>query len=210
MGQKDIAEKNLTELNDVFADIVNVLLFDGRTLMSEDALTEADPHSNYLSDGRMFDQERDVTKYWDRSMIRIAKVGFENETADEPDMPLRVMSYDAADYRRQFSPKNRDRRFPVVTMVLYFGYQHHWSAARTLYESVDIPKKLRPYVNDYRLNLFEVAYLDDDKVAMFKSDFRLVADYFVQMRKTGHYRPPIEEIRHVSELLHLMAELNLG
>lgn len=29
MGQKDITEKHLQEYNDVFADIVNVLLFDG-------------------------------------------------------------------------------------------------------------------------------------------------------------------------------------
>ena len=29
MGEKDIAEKTLEAYNDVFADIVNVLLFDG-------------------------------------------------------------------------------------------------------------------------------------------------------------------------------------
>ncbi len=30
MGQKDIAEKTLEAYNDVFADIVNVLLFNGK------------------------------------------------------------------------------------------------------------------------------------------------------------------------------------
>ena len=30
MGQKDIAEKTLEEYNDVFADIVNVLIFNGK------------------------------------------------------------------------------------------------------------------------------------------------------------------------------------
>ena len=36
MGQKDMAEKLLADYNDVFADIVNVLLFDGRDEVSED------------------------------------------------------------------------------------------------------------------------------------------------------------------------------
>ena len=35
MGKKDIAEKNLEAWNDVFADIVNVLLFKGKRLMKE-------------------------------------------------------------------------------------------------------------------------------------------------------------------------------
>ena len=38
MGAKDIAEKHLEELNDVFADIVNVLLFDGEQLVKENEL----------------------------------------------------------------------------------------------------------------------------------------------------------------------------
>ena len=35
MGEKDIAEKTLEAYNDVFADIVNVLLFDGKRLVQE-------------------------------------------------------------------------------------------------------------------------------------------------------------------------------
>lgn len=34
-------------------------------------------------------------------------------------------------------------------------------------------------VNDYRINLFEIAYLSNEQVNLFKSDFRIVADYFV-------------------------------
>jgi len=35
MGSKDITEKNLEAFNDVFADIINVLLFKGKHLMNE-------------------------------------------------------------------------------------------------------------------------------------------------------------------------------
>ena len=35
MGEKDITEKILADYNDVFADIVNVLLFGGKTIVDE-------------------------------------------------------------------------------------------------------------------------------------------------------------------------------
>lgn len=72
---------------------------------------------------------------------------------------------------------------------------------------MDIPNELDKYVNDYRMNLFEIAYLSDEQVSKFKSDFKLVADYFVQMRKTGKYIPPSDQIVHVQEVLSLMSAL---
>jgi hypothetical protein len=207
MAEKDMNSKVLEELNDVFSDISNVLLFNGNEVISENDLSETTTHSNYTANGKIREQERDVAKYWNNSEIRIAKVGFENETEDEPDMPLRVLNYDAAGYRAQFSPINSNPRFPVITLVLYFGYKHHWNKAKTLYERVNVPEELTPFVNDYRINLFEIAYLTDEQVAMFKSDFKFVADYYVQMRKNGKYIPSTDEIKHVSELLGMMSAL---
>ena len=121
-------------------------------------------------------------------------------------MPLRVMSYDAAGYRAQIS-NGSDRRYPVVSLVLYYGYKKKWSKAKTLYDRLEVPDKLKRYVFDYGMNLFQIAYLDDATVAKFKSDFRFVADYFVQMRKTGRYIAPDEKITHVQEMLSLMSAL---
>ena len=42
---------------------------------------------------------------------------------------------------------------------------------------------------------------------MFESDFRIVADYFVQMRKNGEYQPEPRPIRHVRETLHMISVL---
>ena len=39
---------------------------------------------------------------------------------------------------------------------------------------------------------------------MFKSDFRVVADYFVQMRETGEYTPGNEVVAHIQEVLQLL------
>ncbi len=60
-------------------------------------------------------------------------------------------------------------------------------------------------MNDYRMNLYEIAYLSDEQVQMFTSDFKIVADYFVQMRKNKDYMASEVTIKHVHELLQLMA-----
>ena len=79
--------------------------------------------------------------------------------------------------------------------------------AATLGERLYIPKKLKPYVNEYKINLFEIAYLSDDQLSLFESDFWIVADYFVQMRKNGDYQPTVRQIRHVQETLDLLSVL---
>ena len=53
--------------------------------------------------------------------------------------------------------------------------------------------------------MFEIAFLDEEKVKLFKSDFRIVADYFVQMRKTGAFVGSDEELKHVQETLGLLS-----
>ena len=47
MGDKDISEKALLRYADVFADIANVLLFDGEQRILPNDLTEVDPHTYY-------------------------------------------------------------------------------------------------------------------------------------------------------------------
>ena len=95
-----------------------------------------------------------------------------------------------------------------VTLVLYFGYQTRWDKARRLKECFEIPEPLEPYVNDYPLHVIEVAWLPDETIAKFQSDFKLVADYFSQMRKDETYDPMPDEIRHVRETLDLLSVLS--
>lgn len=57
------------------------------------------------------------------------------------------------------------------------------------------------------MNLFEIAWLSDEQVKMFKSDFYILADYFVQMRKNKDYVPSKKTIDHVDSLIKLMAAI---
>ena len=52
--------------------------------------------------------------------------------------------------------------------------------------------------------MYEIAYLDPETVKKFKSDFRIVADYFVQKRMNGEYHPSAEKINHVQAVLQLL------
>ena len=206
MKEKDIAEKILEDYPDVFADIVNGFLFNGNEVVKPEELEDMQLRSAYRAEQKLHDMERDVAKRWKKNGIRIACVGFENQTAPDSRMVLRVLGYDGAEYRAQCLKESRNKApYPVITIVLYFGYEQRWTAAKSLYEAVSVPEELKPFVTDTKLNVFEVAWLTDDQVAKFKSDFRIVADYFVQKRKTGTYRGSRDTMRHVYEVLQLLS-----
>ena len=205
MGEKDITEKTLESYNDVFADILNVLLFNGKQIVDPNDLEDQNPHSFYKADRKFRELERDVIKRWKKQNIRIACIGIENQTDPDPYMVLRVLGYDGTEYRAQMnSIRKGEKPYPVITIVLYFGYKERWNQPTTLYETLEIPEELRPYVNDTKINLFEIAYLTREQVDLFKSDFRVVADYFVQMREKGEYNPGNEVVQHIQEVLRLL------
>lgn len=218
MAEKDMSEKRLENYADVFADIVNVLLFDGKRLIQPNDLLDSLPKTSYKGDtGKLHEEERDIAKFWLNGRIKIALVGLENQTDVDYDMIFRVLGYDGITYRDQLDllsdeldskgkPKKSKQRFPVFTLVLYFGF-NHWTKRRKLSDFVTVPTVLKPYFNDYKLNVFEIAWLDDDIVAKFQSDFKYVADFFVQMRKNKNYQPPNWQLNHVAAFLDLMSVL---
>ena len=205
MGEKDITEKLLEDYDDVFADIVNVLLFGGRDVVKTDSLVSAGVRSQYKADdSKVHETERDVAKYWKDGNTCIALYGIENQTRPDKLMPLRVIGYDGASYKNQLISK-RKKILPVVTLVLYFG-KNHWDMPTNLKESIEINKELEYYVNDYRIHVFEISWLSEKQISMFKSDFRLVADFFVKRRKDPDYRPKDRtEIKHIEEVLKLLS-----
>ena len=217
MAKKDIAEKSLEGLNDVFADIINVLLFAGKEIVKEDELEQGIERETYIGESGLREQERDRSKFWKKNNIRISYFGFENETEPENDMPFRVIGYDGAGYRDQIYTYMDDDgkrhksmvRYPVITLVLNLNYKHKWNKARSIHEALGdrIPDELKRYVKDYKLNIFDIAFLSKNEVMMFKSDFGIVADYLYQMRTNGDYVPTDRTIVHVREVLNFMSSV---
>ena len=207
MAEKDITEKNLEVLNDVFADIVNVLLFKGEQVINEKDLEADTTKSMFKADGKIHEQERDVSKFWKNGEIRISILGIENQTAQDSDMPLRVISYDGASYKQQLLDKNQKKRYPVATLVLYFGTEEKWSKAKNLYDCFQIPEKLKPFVNDYKINVFNIAFLSPKTISMFKSDFKIIAEYFRAKRLNQKYKGSKEKLKHANETLKMFSAL---
>ena len=60
-----MSNKLAQEYNDVFADIINVLVFDGERRVHEDDLIDMDTKTEISADDKGFrTQERDVAKFW--------------------------------------------------------------------------------------------------------------------------------------------------
>lgn len=47
--------------------------------------------------------------------------------------------------------------------------------------------------------------MDKEEVDLFQSDFRAVADYFVQKQENGDYEPSLQDLKHVQETLQLLS-----
>jgi hypothetical protein len=194
---------------------MNVLLFDGQEVVRENELTDAQPFSYYKMDGKkVHGQERDVAKFWKNGEIRLSLIGLENQMKTDKAMPLRVIGYDGAAYRSQLNldkKKNTDkgghggkkRYFPVISLVLYFGTKRHWNKNRSLKEVITVPDKLEKFVSDYKINVFELAWLTDQQIQAFKSDFREVALFLRSLRTGETFLGSDRKTAHIMEILDL-------
>ncbi len=62
-------------------------------------------------------------------------------------------------------------------------------------------------MSDYKINVFNIAWLSDKTTEMFQSDFKFIAKYFQTKRKNKKYVPTNEEIKHVDSLLKMFSTL---
>lgn len=226
MAQKDMLEKHLQSFNDVFADIINVLLMsEGGQRVSPKDLQDTKARSIYKSGGEVHEQERDVVKLWKRGKVVFCLIGLENQSTIDRDLPVRVFSYDGGDYRFQIAQRDaalraardaedearvrklqREKFYPVVSIVLNYS-NTRWRRPKTLLERVKVPKALEPFVNDYRIHVVDVAWLTKKQERMFTSDFRIIVEYFRQMRLKGKYTPSPQVIRYKDAVLKLLTAL---
>lgn len=169
--------------NQVFADMVNLAVYQGDKVVSP---TELEDHDSvqYLSDikGVLKERRNDVSKRCrDGKSYRIFCL--ENESKISYIMPIRGMEYEAAQYREQvrqmqeshpdseyqnwneFSSGFRkgDRLYPVITLVLYWQ-RKTWDGAMNLTDMLDLTEeekiRLIPFLQEYHLNLINMYELE--------------------------------------------------
>ena len=178
----DTVLKNYWNKNEQFADLFNGVLFCGEQIIQADELVDVDTEESTVLEHREYAESikasRDNIKIRKKSTafgVEFVLLGLESQECIHYAMPMRVMGYDYAAYKKQYDSnaqryksakglnpdeflsrmKKEDKFIPVITVVMYYG-EKEWDGAKSLHEMLDIPKGLSKYVNDYKLILVEV------------------------------------------------------
>lgn len=204
MRQKDLTEKNLEYYPDVFADIVNALLYQGNQIVNSNELLPAPTETMYYSQrGRLRNQFHDVSKFATKHGVIQIQYTLENETRAARKMIFRRIGYEGAVYRKQFD--NR-REYPFIGLVLYWG-RGKWKQPRSVAEyfsSRELPLETWKYINDFHQQVFSMAALPRDVRKHFSSDMRIVVDCLAEGKD---YKPSGQKILHMEAFLLLMSNL---
>lgn len=213
MGQKDLTAKDLESRPEVFADIINALIYGGEQIVSPEQLQPAPTETLYegmtgasgkeANQGKcskLRNQYNDVSKYeMEGRNIKIQYI-LENESSENSRLILRKAGYEGAVYRNEYEEK---QIYPVMILVLYWG-DKKWKPHAELHEL--FKKKLgspaaREYVDNIKLHVFPMAHLPKRVRQRFKSDIRIVVDYLAEGTA---YKPTDQIIRYVEPVMRLL------
>lgn len=112
-------------------------------------------------------------------------LGMESQEHVHYAMPMRVMGYDYGIYKKQYDSnakqyktaegisedeylsrmKKTDKFAPVITITVYYG-EKPWDGATSLHGMLEIPEKMKRFVNDYKMLLVEARKHGVDKAVV--------------------------------------------
>lgn len=199
MAKKDIILKEYLSIPEIFADLFNGYLFDGKQILTPENLksldsTETVVIKNAENKTEAIQKYRDVIKKvaFDTEFVLL---GVEDQMNIHYTMPIRNMLYDAITYTAQTSEIGRkhtkekdlsgdeflskfsktDKLIPIITLVIYYG-KNKWDGSLDLYGMLKFPEDteaqqiIKQYVPNYKLN-FIWAY-NFDNFEKFKTGLR--------------------------------------
>lgn len=190
MGKKDMYQSDFYEKRERFSDVFNGALFGGEEVMKPQELEEADSVMvSLLANGAGEKVICDKIRKWKGQYVSLMVL--ENQSYVDYRMVFRVMRTELMGYEKQqreayeeakekgikfdshefFSRMKRERKFiPVISLVLYVGTERRWDGARSLYELLEIGERLKPFVSNYQLNLYD--YHEHSDFSVFKTENR--------------------------------------
>lgn len=176
MGQKDLTAKELESRPDVFADIINSLIYRGKP--------------------------RDRTDSAIGQKIRIQYI-LENESRENYRLLLRKAGYEGAIYRNEYEEK---QIYPVVILVLYWGekeWNPHTNLHELFADNL-ADEEIAEYVDNIRLYIFPMAHLPKEIRQRFKSDMRIVVDYLAEGDSYKPTEQVVKHVGEVTRLLYAL------
>ncbi len=219
---RDLTEKNLVEEAEVFADISNVNLYDGRNVIRPEDLELLPQEMHYKdSEGKPAKVMADVRMRWRKNGSVIAMIQIENQSEINNIMPVRDLGYIFNNYNEQIKEHQREnerngRHFyarelgdderlqPVITFVLYYG-KEEWKRPLSILDMLDLDdeekRELEPFLLNHKIHLISLSRLDEKEVEKYKSDFWHVIK-FLTLHGYGKTRKYLEEESGKRKLKH--------
>ena len=68
-----------------------------------------------------------------------------------------------------------------------------------------IPDEFKSYIQDYKMLVFDIAFLEDEIIEQFTSDFKFVAKFFKNKRLGKQDLFENDEVNHVEEVIDFLA-----
>lgn len=232
MGKENVATNQYISNPRIFADMINFKVYQGEQIVKADDLRELDVSLlALLEEGKVIksiEKHRDVVKLWKVMCTEEATYcifGIENQTLIHYAMPVRTMLYDILQYQKQIhniSDKHKklkdysehskgeflskfykeDKLVPVITIVMYWGSES-WDGPRSLREMmIDVPEKLEPFFQDYKLFLVEPEMLQEEELNLLQTDLKEV---MVFMKYQKDKQKMKELLEHTEKLKYLDA-----
>lgn len=219
MSKKNTVSHDYMSDNAHFADVFNYYVYDGKQVIRPDELEEMDPTEEavikkletIVTKNRIRDILKGVTIKTD-GRITYAVLGIENQSDVHYGMPVRNSLYDALDYAAQVADIAKDNRRrkvtetsaeflsgfmkedrirPVITLVMNWS-DKRWDGPLTLSEMMeDVDERLKPFINDYRMNLIDPHSIDDFE--KFRTELGDVLEFIRRQNRNEDLREMIEK-----------------
>lgn len=207
-GGYDIPQKDLESYPDVFADILNALVYGGEQVVNLQRLSQAGTETYYRDQKRRLrNQYEDLGRYETDKEGR-AKILYllSNQSQADSRMLLRKCGYVGGCYRGQYERQAREI-CPVMELVLYWG-RKRWRAPcsmREFFKRKDIHPGAWEYIDNEKLHVFEMRHLPKNVIGRFRSDMRIILEYLMD---EGNVDKLEQEVSHPAALLELMQALS--
>lgn len=192
MGKKDLWQSDYFNDKGRFADMLNGSLFEGEQVVRKEELEEVDSSLvHHEESGNSVNVIRDKVYKWKGKYVSICIL--ENQSYVDYRMVFRVMLEEAVNYVNQQKEaykkckasgykfrsdeflsrmRKEEKYIPVITLVLYLGKEKKWDGAKSLYEMLEIDEKLKPFVTNHKLNLYD--YHNYDEFSKFQTENRFL------------------------------------
>ena len=133
-------------------------------------------------DEKVHELERDIAKYWKDGEVELAICGIENQSSVEN--ICRFELWNMMEQRIAVSCKKQKKILPGYDDCSLLWNRTSLVCKKNIKALMKIPDGMEKYINDYKIQIFEVAWLTEERNRKgFKAIFPYCGKFFAQKEK---------------------------